>query len=61
MTRREADKILMSLLGAHETLETMIEDYPEVHSINRAHDRMLDVIEDVELFLNGMIYTEDQQ
>lgn len=61
MTRKEADQILSDLLQGCEALEGLLEDYPEVHSVNRAHDRILDAICDVQMFFNGMIYMEDQK
>lgn len=61
MTRKEADQIVSELLRGYETLERLIEDYPEVQSVNRAHDRMVDVVQDVEMFLHGLIYEDEKQ
>lgn len=61
MTRKEADQIVCELLRGYETLERLIEDYPEVQSVNRAHDRMVDVVQDVEMFLHGLIYEDEKQ
>ena len=61
MTRKEADQIVSELLRGYETLERLIDDYPEVQSVNRAHDRMVDVVQDVEWFLHGLIYEDEKQ
>lgn len=60
MTRKEADLIVLELYLGLEALEGLLADYPEVQSVNRAHDRMVDVMDDVEMFFDGLIYKEDQ-
>ena len=54
MTHQEAKKLMADMFDVYDRLSDLADDYPEIHSVDRALTGMGYVYEDVQMFLQGM-------
>ena len=61
MTRSEAANLLRLMNQATESVEKLVDDYPEVWMVSRAYEHAVNAEGSIQAFLNGLIYEDDRR
>jgi uncharacterized protein (DUF433 family) len=59
MTRSEAANLLRLMNQATESVEELVDDYPEVWMVSRAYEHAVNAEGSIQAFLNGLIYEDE--
>jgi hypothetical protein len=59
MTRSEAANLLRLMNQATESVEKLVDDYPEVWMVSRAYEHAVNAEGSIQAFLNGLIYEDE--
>ena len=59
MTRSEAANLLRLMNQATESVEGLVDDYPEVWMVSRAYEHAVNAEGSIQAFLNGLIYEDE--
>ena len=59
MTRSEAANLLSLMNQTTETVENLVDDYPEVWMVSRAYEHAVNAEGSIRAFLNGLIYEDE--
>ena len=58
MTRSEAANLLTLMNQATESVEKLVDDYPEVWMVSRAYEHAVNAEGSIQAFLNGLLYED---
>lgn len=59
MTRSEAANLLTLMNQATESVEKLVDDYPEVWMVSRAYEHAVNAEGSIQAFLNGLLYEDE--
>jgi len=59
MTRSEAANLMRLMNQATESVEILVDDYPEVWMVKSAYEHAVNAEGSIQAFLNGLIYEDE--